>query len=147
MMRVRSGPPVNYSLCDQVVTIYHQTGAGAAFRCTRTVFRGAFLDWKKVQTVDKTGSREGNGFLLILPSGWAGRPVWMPPQEYDAAPDHNGKFTIAPKDKVLWGEGPEITTREQWAAFLPAQTYGLVVIQDVDPKYWQNSVCHVEAGG
>ncbi len=147
MLRVRRGPPVDYSLCDQTVTIYHQIGAGAAFCCTRTVFCGAFFDWKKVQTVDKTGSREASSFLLVLPSGWDGRPWWMPPQEYDAAQSRSGCFTIAAKDKVVLGVGPEIKTREEWAALLPAKVSGLVIVQDVDPKYWQQRVTHVEVGG
>lgn len=149
MLRVRRGPPVDYSLCDQTVTIYHQTGAGAAFGCTRTVFPGAFIDWKKVQTVEKTGSREGNSFLLVLPSGWGGRPAWMEPQEYDSASRsaRYGRFTIAPKDKVLLGVGQQVTTREEWAALLPTKTGGLVVVQDVDPKYWRQTVTHVEVGG
>ncbi len=147
MLRMRRGPPVDYRLCNQTVTIYHQISAGKEFRCTRTVFHGAFLDFKKVTAVEKTGSRETNSFLLVLPSGWSGRPVWMPPQQYDAAAKQDGEFTLAPKDKVMLGEGPEITTREQWAALLPAQTTGLVVVRDVDPKYWQTAVCHVEAAG
>lgn len=148
MLRVNQNrPPVDYSLCDQTVTIYHQTGAGAAFGCTRTVFAGAFLDWKKVYTTNKTGSREANSFLLVLPSGWQGRPEWMPPQEYDWAADHQGWFTMASKDKILLGAGPVISTREEWAALLPAKTTGLVVAQDIDPKYWNGTVCHVEVCG
>ncbi len=147
MLRMRRGPPVDYRLCNQTVTIYHQMGAGAAFACTRIVFHGAFLDFRKVTATDKTGSRETNSFLLVLPSGWGGRPVWKAPQEYDASVAQENTFTLAPKDKVLLGEGPEITTREQWAALLPAQTTGLVVVRDVDPKYWKTAVCHVEAAG
>ena len=144
---MRRGPPVDYRLCNQTVTIYHQTGAGAAFACTRTVFKGAFLDAKKVASVDKTGSRETNGFLLVLPSGWGGRPVWAQPADYNAAPHRVGFFTLAPLDKVMMGEGPEITTRQQWAELLPANTAGLIVIQDVDVKFWQGTVCHVEGAG
>ena len=147
LMAAANRPPVDYRLCDQTVTIYHQTGAGAGFSCIRTVFHGAFLDSQKVTTVDKTGSREGHSFLLILPSGWDNRPEWMQPDAYDAAIQTDGRFTLAPKDKVLLGEGPEITAREAWAALVPAQTYGLVIIRDVDPKYWQGRVCHVEASG
>lgn len=72
MLRMRRGPPVDYRLCNQTVTIYHQISAGKEFRCTRTVFHGAFLDFKKVTAVEKTGSRETNSFLLVLPSGWSG---------------------------------------------------------------------------
>ena len=149
MLRVKPGPPVDYRLCDQTVTIYHQTGAGSAFGCTRAVFNGAFLDFKKTQTVDKTGSREANSFLLVLPSGWAGRPVWAPPEEYNAmaAEKRAGRFTLAPGDKVILGEGPELTDRAAWAAFVPARHTGLVVLKDVDPKYWRGAVTHVEGGG
>lgn len=142
-------PPVAYSLCNQVVTIYHAIGMGQAFSCIRTVFDGAFLDFKKVSATDKTGSRQVNPFLLVLPSGWGNRPCWMPPQEYDAAQQsaRGGRFTLAANDKVLLGTGQNIVTREEWAALLPAKVSGLVVVQDVDPKYWQGSVCHIEAGG
>lgn len=140
---MRGLPAALYALCSQTVTVYHQMGAGKDFACTRTVLRG-FLDWKKNQTIDKTGSREVNGFLLVLPSGWQGGPVWVTPEEYTGAA---GTFTLAPKDKVLLGEGPALDTREAWAALLPARASGLVVVQEVDPKYWQGEVCHVEGGG
>lgn len=142
-------PPAAYSLCNQVVTIYHAIGMGQAFSCTRTVFDGAFLDFKKVSATDQTGSHETNRFLLVLPSGWDGRPCWMPQQEYDAAEQsaRRGRFTLAANDKVLLGTGAQIETREEWARLLPANGSGLVVVQDVDPKYWQGSVCHIEAGG
>lgn len=136
-------PAALYALCNQTVTVYHLTGAGADFGCTRTVMP-AFLDWQKNRTLDKTGSKETNSFLLVLPSGWRGGPVWVPPDEYTGAA---GTFTLAPQDKVQLGEGPEVTTREAWAALLPARTAGLVVVRQVDPKYWQGKVCHVEGGG
>lgn len=144
MLRVRNNPGPDYCLCDQTVTIYHQMGAGENFSCARTVFPGAFLDFRKNQTVDKTGSRETNSFLLVLPSSVGGRPCWVAPDAYKKAP---GTFTLSPKDKVLLGEGPETTNREDWAALLPATVPGLVVVRDVDPKYFRGSVVHVEAGG
>lgn len=149
MLRAFAGPPVDYRLCDQTVTVYHLLGTGSAFACTRTVFRGAFLDWKKVQAVNKTGSRDTHEVLLVLPSGWDGRPVWADPDEYAAlsAQMRTGRFTLAPQDKVLWGEGPEISTREQWSALVPGRRSGLVVLQQVDPKLWRGTVTHVEGGG
>lgn len=140
---------MDYSLCDQVVTLYHPLGQGEAFACTRTVFAGAHLDWRKNQTVNKAGSREVNSFLLVLPSGWNGRPVWVTPQEYDVLEPaaRAGRFTLAGGDKVLLGEGPAIESREAWAKLLPARCSGLVVVRDVDPKYWRGEVCHVEGGG
>ena len=142
MLRVRKGPPVDYRLCNQTVTLYHLERQ-EPFSCIRTVFQGAFFDAKKVAAVDNTGMRETNGFLLVLPSGWGGRPVWSAPGE----DRREGCFALAPGDKVFLGEGPQISDRAEWSAFLPARVNGLVVVRDVDVKYWENAVCHIEAGG
>lgn len=122
MVSLRRRCPVDYRLCNQTVTVYHKDGD----TYTRTVYDRAFLDFRKTQNVDKTGSRETNSFLLVIPC------------------DHQ---IIYPKDKVLLGEGPEITTREAWAGFIPAKVPGLVVVEYVDPKYWRGEIVHVEAGG
>lgn len=115
--------PVDYRLCNQTVTVYHWDG-GTGY--TQKVITDAFLDFKKVQNVDKTGSHEANSFLLVIPGS---------------------SVPVAVGDKVLQGEGPEIATREAWAAFIPAKVPGLVVVKYVDPKYWHGSVVHTEAGG
>lgn len=122
MVSLRRRCPVDYRLCNQTVTVYHKDGD----TYTRTVYDRAFLDFRKTQNVDKTGSREANSFLLVIPCA------------------HQ---IIYPKDKVLLGEGPEITTREAWAGFIPAKVPGLVVVEYVDPKYWRGEMVHVEAGG
>lgn len=120
----RRDSPVDYRLCNQTVTIYHRDGADAY---SRTVIeKGAFLDFKKVQGVSKTGSTEVNGFLLVIPCA---------------------EIPVAVGDKVLHGEGPEIASREAWAGFIPSQVPGLVVVKWVDPKYWKGRLVHVEAGG
>lgn len=122
MLCVRNRPPVDYSKCNQTVTIYHNEGG----TYTRTVHRKAFLDFKKTENTDKTGSRESNSFLLVIPCDT--QPVFV-------------------EDKVLLGEGPEVTTREAWAALIPSKTPNLVVVKYVDPKYWNGKLVHVEAGG
>ena len=114
--------PVNYSLCNQTVTVYHKDGD----KYTRTVHDRAFLDFRKTLTTDKTGSKESNSFLLVIPG--AVQPVFV-------------------DDKVLLGEGPIIDSREAWAAFVPAKVPGLVVVSYVDPKYWNGQLVHTEAGG
>jgi len=116
--------PVDYSLCNQTVTIYHWDGGTSYTR--KVIEKGAFLDFKKTQNVDKTGSTEVNSFLLVIPG--ASVPV-----------------TVG--DKVFAGEGPEVATREAWAAFIPVKVPGLVVVKYVDPKYWHGSIVHTEAGG
>lgn len=124
MVRIkRRSSPVDYRLCNQTVTVYHWDG-GTEY--TRKVFHNAFLDFRKTQNVDKTGSKEANSFLLVIPG--------------PAVP-------VSVGDKVIIGEGPEIETREDWAAFIPTKYTGMGVIKYVDPKYWHGSVVHTEAGG
>ena len=115
---------VDYRLCNQTVTVYHWDGKDTYSR--KVIKEGAFLDFKKVQSVDKTGSKETNSFLLVIPGE---------------------EIPVAVGDKVLHGEGPEVATREAWAAFIPSKVPGLVVVKYVDPKYWRGSVVHTEAGG
>ena len=122
MLRLLDRPPVDYRLCNQTVTIYHTNGNGY----TKTVRDDAFLDFKKTQNVDKTGSTEVNSFLLVIP----GESV-----------------QISVGDKVILGNGQECSTREEWAALIPSKVPGLVVVKYVDPKYWNGKVCHTEAGG
>lgn len=120
----RRSSPVDYRLCNQTVTIYHWDGASTYTR--KVIKDGAFLDFKKTQNVEKTGSEEVNSFLLVIPGA---------------------SVPVAVGDKVLCGEGPEVASREEWAAFIPAKVEGLCVVKYVDPKYWRGSVVHTEAGG
>ncbi len=124
MLRVKAGCPVDYRLCNQTATVYHKAEGREAY--SRRVYPRAFLDFKKVQSVDKTGSSEGTSFLLVLPTE---------------------EQTVYPGDKVLLGEGPEISSREAWAGFIPSKVPGLGVVKYVDPKYWQGKMVHLEAGG
>lgn len=108
------------TLQTATVTVYHQEGYA------RTVVDRAFLDFRKTRNVEKTGSSEVNSFLLVIPCAVQG---------------------VFVGDKVLLGEGPEVATREAWAALIPAKVPGLVVVRYVDPKYWNGKLVHVEAGG
>ena len=122
MLILKSTCPVDYRLCNQTVTVYHQDGVNYI----RTVYDHAFLDFRKTLTVEKTGSRDANSFLLVIPGSTQ---------------------AVFVGDKVLRGIGPEITDRETWASFKPSSTNGLVVVQYVDPKYWNGKMVHTEAGG
>lgn len=116
--------PLNYALCNQTVTVYRASLDGE-FSCAKTVYYNAFLDFKKVVSVNKTGSKEANSFLLVI----------------------RGNADLKPKDKVLLGVGEDIPNREEWARFIPSNRAGLVVIETVDPKYYNGEICHVEAVG
>ena len=123
MVRIkRRTCPVDYRMCNQTVTVYHKGGD----TYTRTVYERAFLDFKKTQSVDKTGSKEANSFLLVVPG------------------DVQAVFV---GDKVMLGIGPEVSTRDAWAALIPARVPGLVVVSYADPKYWNGKLVHTEAGG
>lgn len=120
----RHACPVDYRLCNQTVTVYHCNGGSYI----RTVYeKRAFLDFRKTQNVDKTGSKEANSFLLVIPG--------------DTIP-------VAVGDKVMHGVGPDnITTAAAWASFIPSKVQGLAVVKYVDPKYWNDQLVHTEAGG
>lgn len=123
MLLRRNSTPIDYSkLCNQTVTVYHKDGD----QFTQATYDNAFLDFRKNLSVDKTGSRESNFFLLVLPG--AVQSVFV-------------------GDKVLLGRGPEVATQKDWTAFVPAKVPGLVVVDYVDPKYWNGQLVHTEAGG
>lgn len=122
-LKRREGP-LDYRLCNQTVTLYHREAGDAITR--QVIEKGAFLDFKKVQDVSKTGSSEVNSFLLVIPCS---------------------ESPVAVGDKVFHGVGPELTTLEEWRSFIPARIPGLVVVKYVDPKYWKGRMVHVEAGG
>ena len=118
MLLLKPTCPVDYRMCKQTVTVYHKDGDTV----TRKVYTRAFLDFKKTQSVDKTGSKEANSFLLVIPG------------------DSQMVFV---GDKVMMGEGPEISTAAEWAKLIPSLTPGLVVVSYVDPKYWGTQFVHV----
>ena len=122
MLMRKPACPVDYRLCNQTVTVYHKDGDAI----TRAVHSRAFLDFRKTQTTDKTGSKEANSFLLVVPGNTQ---------------------AVFVGDKVLLGEGPKITTAKEWTAFVPVKVPGLVVVDYVDPKYWNGTIVHTEAGG
>lgn len=121
MLSVRKRSPVDYRLCNQTVTIYHKDGDTYSRKTVK-----AFLEYKKTQNVDKTGSKEASSFLLIVPG------------------DTQACFI---GDKVLPGDGKEIATAEAWRSFIPANVPGLCVVQYVDVKHWNGQIVHTEAGG
>lgn len=122
-MIIKRRLPFDYGLCNQTVTVYHRDGD----RYTRNVIeKGAFLECKKTQNVEKTGSKETNSFLLVIPGN--SQQVFI-------------------GDKVMHGIGPECATRKDWAALIPVNVPGLVVVDTVDPQYWNDELVHTEASG
>ena len=125
-MRYKKRDPVDYSKCNQFVTIYHQDAGNV----TKTHVPFAFFDFRKNELVNRTGQTESNTFLLVIPKGKNG---------LSEQPVFNG-------DKVILGELGDITL-EQWRELIPAKVPNMAVVKYVDPKYWQGEVIHWEAGG
>lgn len=118
-MLLKKRGPLTYRQCKQTVTVYHKDDSGVK----KTVFDRAYLDFKKTQNVDKTGSREANSFLLAIPTD---------------------KKVVHVGDKVLLGIGPDVT---DWPGFIPAKVDGLVVVKYEDCKFYGGKMVHQEAGG
>lgn len=109
MLCVQNRNPVDYSMCNQTVTVYQWDGKTAY---TRAVITNAFLDFKKTQNVDKTGIKEANSFLLVIPCTTQG---------------------VFVGDKVLLGIGADVTTREAWAALvLPLKRLNCILTRPVE---------------
>ena len=121
MLTLRKNP-VTYNLCTDTVTIYHKDGETYSAK----VFNRAFFDNKKNLSVDKTGSHDGNSFLLVIPCDTQ---------------------VVFPGDKVRRGAHESVTTREEWAALNPTKVPDLNVVSNVDVKYWHGRIVHCEAGG
>lgn len=119
----------SYPLCTQTVTLYHPDEEAGTV--TRTVVAGAFLDRRLRMTHTETGQQQAQAFVLVIPAA-----AGVPGQDY----------TLEPGDRVLEGEGPEIS-RESWPQFVPALHPGLCCVQYVDPKTVRGRFCHLEAGG
>lgn len=116
---------MRYRLCNQTVTVYHHEKESGIY--TRTVLeKRAFFDMKKTQNIDKTGSKEVNSFLLVVPC------------------DEQIVFV---GDKVMHGVGSEVNTREEWSGLIPSKVPGLVTVSYVDPKFKNDQMVHLEAGG
>ncbi len=113
------GNPFPYDLCRQTVTVYTKTGD----RICRRVAKNCYYQWYDARIVNDQGTHKVRKFLLIQP----------------------GKEPIAPGDKIVPGEGPEISP-EKWDAFLPAKVRGLGEVAYAQPWYWDGHICHYEAG-
>ena len=111
-----------YRMCDQTVTVYHREDRD---RITRTVHTRAFLDNVKNLNVSRTGAAESNGFLLVIPGD---------------------TVAVAVGDKVVRGEGPTVTTDAEWRELIPTKA-DVVVVKQVDAKWYRGRIVHTEAGG
>ena len=81
MLKNRNPIPLDYSLCNMTVTVYHREGL------TRRVLQGVHYEFTDRQTVTAGVAESSRAFLLVIP----------------------GEDPIAAGDRVVLGIGPEIT--------------------------------------
>ena len=111
--------PLDYSLCDQTVTIYRFDPDGVH----RRVVRNALYRYETCQIRGEDGVTMDRKFTLIIP----------------------GDAKLLPGDRVYDGIGP-VVKPPQWASFLPVTVPGLSQIQRVEYGLWLGKICHTEAG-
>ena len=109
--------PLDYSLCDQTVTLYRRRGE-VIFR---QVVENALYRHTLRQVSDQLGTRLEGLFTLIIP----------------------GDAQLQPGDRVMAGVGPETV---DWSSFVPSAVAGLCQVAYVTPRCWQGEICHTEAG-
>lgn len=124
---VRNNSPVDYEKCNQTISVFHLNGSTVV----KTVINGVFFDFKKNQSIEKTGSSEVNSFLLVIPK-----------KNYSGV-----SSPIYPGDKVVLGSTQTIADTTAWSQAIPSKVESLVVVKYVDPKYWNGAIAHWEAGG
>lgn len=84
-----------YDLCRQTVTVYH--ACYNPFRVTRCVIHGAYFERKTVQTVDKSGGKSCDEFLLVIPNKNARR---VAPALFNGIP---GVYVLECGDRLVEG--------------------------------------------
>ncbi len=119
MLIRRNSVPLDYSLCNQTVTVYHRQ------TLARTVVENAYYDYRQEETVDDGQADSSVRFSLIVP----------------------GRLEIQPGDKVLPGRGSALEERTQWMRLTAGAVPGLGIVKSVSPKYWKGTVCHTEIKG
>ena len=112
--------PLDYSLCVQTVTQYRLYNNAVKSR----QIDNCYFQISDGQSYDAFGARQETNFLLIVP---------------DSTVD------ICPGDRFIAGIGPRVGANE-WMAFTPENIAGLVQVAYVKPCYWENEICHYEAG-
>ena len=110
MLRFRGGLPFDKRLYAQTVTVYHREGL------TRQVLQGVHFEENRLRDTAGGITQDREEFLLVVPF----------------------RACLQPGDKVVAGEGPEIT---RWVDLDGA------VIRSVKPRYLLGKFSHTEARG
>lgn len=121
-------------LMSQTVTLYHPV-FGSEFHCRRQVVEQVAYQWQYSRSVDNLGKSYANRSLLGETAQTEALLI-LPPQ-----------VEVELGDKVIEGEGPEITDARQWAALLPENTPSLTVVRTIKPRFWGGKLMFREVTG
>lgn len=119
MLIRQGGVPLDYTLCNQTVTVYHRE------TLARTVVENAYYDYRHEETIEEGQADSSVRFTLIVP----------------------GRLDVRPGDKVRPGCGPVLAGKAQWMLLTAGALPGLGIVKSVSPKYWKGTVCHTEIKG
>lgn len=111
--------PLDYSFCNQAVTLYRRQGDKI---CRRQLHK-CYFSLEETYSQDGFGSKVRKKCRLIVP----------------------GATPLFAGDRVYPGVGPEVEA-EAWDSFVPANVPGLAVLGWVKTYFWENTPCHTEAG-
>ena len=111
--------PYDYDLCQKTVTLYRLENGVVR----RRQLYGVFYEYHSKEVQDQYGRRQETVSLLVVP----------------------GNADIRQGDRIYNGIGPDID-QKQWRHFLPIMIQGLSEVNFVSPIYWEDQLCHIEAG-
>ena len=109
--------PLDYSLCNQTVTLYRKEGNGVK----RQVLTDCHLSASVSTPTERYGKSLEKKFRLIIPGD---RPVYC-------------------GDRIYAGIGPEVA---DWHSFVPAAVPMLYEVSTAKPCYWEGEITHWEVG-
>lgn len=112
--------PLDYSLCDQTVTVYRKKDD----QILRTVVDNCFFLLQQEEEMGQLGCQKQTYCFLVMPGS---------------------AQLVFPGDRVYDGVGPEITA-DRWDTFQPSLEPKLGQISYVKPWYFRGKLCHIEAG-
>lgn len=136
---------MNYKLCNQTITLYNIMSVDRDKHYHRTVIKGVFFDNSKNYNINKTGLTSGNSLICIIPQG-AGGKKYIPPIAYSELSEITNQYTLNPQDRIVLGECSKefLLNDTTWASF---RADNMVVIKNIDEKYYHGELVHLEVGG
>lgn len=112
---------IDYSLCQQTVTVYRKDGD----IITRTVHSPAYMEVNRTERLSKDADELESTALVVIP----------------------GAASLSVGDRVFDGIGPDVPSvgmMTWWRSFIPAKVDGLIVLRQVAQRKWRGEVAHVE---